>query len=764
MHTYATSGSYVISYLAIERDLITGLICFEQILYDTIFLSCGDSWCPLNVVQNGDFSVGVPTPGDQDICNALRWCGIWPGGSTGDFYNSSTAPPPGAPPTPLSQGNYGAFWCRKQGAQTVWREGIMNELQYAILPNTGCYELTFKMACTGSYFGSPILNAYGVNAPGLASGTTPVDGNTPLNSGLFPAGALVQLGSHPIPVTCNNDFLNPAQTIAFTVNSNTFPAAGVTHIFFTRDDNTNGGVYLALDDVCLKSVACSDTCTCGGFTDMFIRGPQGLMSRPAVCGGPPVGLGCAPSGNGYMFTGIFQCDGAACPDSTNIDWGLLGPNGGSIASGMIPSNPFFGIPLLASYFVQPGLYTLNLTGYCGNDTCACTITLLVPECPDPCPCDLPTLISDVDQGFAAAYSTNSCSVCFTPLGLSDCDDVEWMINSPINPPVGASLGNQTFCHTFPSSGTYTVYMTVLRRRSDGSLCESWVYSRTIMVNCTRQAECETSVNPNPTFEEGAVLGSFLEDGATAGWTRYWGDPHVDERNGNKVIKKRGNFNSADVTGAIEPVCLAKDTGTISLRFGIKEKGIRSAIVVQFFSDDVYEFGVCESATCYEVARLELPDSDNPEEEFDVEIPYDIRNWAAAAACGDESGVRVRPAIFVTSPFSDEQGPGSLTIIDLDYFCVDGSVITGTRNPKADNPLRLFPNPTANTITLQLPAPATAGTSFRLLSLTGQVMLQQPVEPGLKGYTFDLSPWPAGMYFIQLWQDGRPSGTAKIVRQ
>jgi hypothetical protein len=507
-----------------------------------------------------------------------------------------------------------------------------------------------------------------------------------------------------------------------------------------------------------------DTCQCGGFTDMFIRGPQGLMSRPAVCGGPPVGLGCASSGNGYMFTGIFQCDGTACPDSSDIHWDLLGPNGSGIASGMITSNPLFGLPLLASYFAQPGVYTLNLTGYCGSDTCTCTITLLVPECPDPCPCDLPTLISDVNQGFADAYSTTSCRVCFTPLGLSDCDDVEWMINSPINPPVGTSLGNQTFCHTFPSSGTYTVYMTVLRRRSDGSLCESWVYSRTIMVKCTKQAECETSVYPNPTFEEGAVLGSFLEDGTTAGWTRVWGDPHVDERDGSKVIKKRGNFNSADVTGTIEPVCLAKDTGTISLRFGIKERGIRSAIVVQLFSGDNYELGVCESADCYEVARIELPDSDNPEEEFEVEIPYDISGWDATATCGDQPGVRVRPAIYVTGPFSDEQGPGSLTIIDLDYFCVDGQLLTGTQNPDQAHTLRLFPNPTSHTFTLELPEPATPGTSFRIAGITGQTLLQQRAEAGSRLQVFDLSALPAGMYFVQVWQEGSVVGVGRVVRQ
>lgn len=259
MHSYSQSDMFVISYLAIEKDPITGLICFEKVVYDTIFLSCLDDDCPLNLVQNGDFNVGIPTVNDEDICNALRWCGIWPSGmgfSTADFYNSS-APPPGTAPLPLTQGNYAAMWCRKQGTQIPWREGIMNELQQTILQNSNCYELEFKLACTGFHFGTPILNAYGVNAPGLSSSSIPIDGDLPPNLGLFPAGDAVLLGSFPIPATCDNNFLNPVQQIVFPISASTFPSAGITHIFLTRDDNTNGGVYIAIDDVCLKPVPCN---------------------------------------------------------------------------------------------------------------------------------------------------------------------------------------------------------------------------------------------------------------------------------------------------------------------------------------------------------------------------------------------------------------------------------------------------------------------------------------------------------------------------
>ncbi len=335
MHTYASSGAYVVSYAAIERDPITGQICFDVAVRKTIFLSCADSWCPFNFVKNGDFEVGTPTSLDQDICNALCWCGIWTGGSTGDYY--STTPgmgPPGTMPVPASQGKFGAMWCRKQGTQRVWREGIMNELQQTIPQSSGCYELEFKIACTGFYFGTPILSAYGVYAPnGLASAPQPIDGANPSNLNLYPPGATVLLGSHTIPPTCNNNFLNPAQKITFLFNANILPATGITHIFFTRDDQTDGGVYLAIDDVCFRKDVCPDSC-CKDFT-AFSNRINNAVSITASAGT-------------YQFTisnTLLSCD--------YIDWINWG-DGSPIQQG-----PFQGGSSITHTYNTSGPYTIT---------------------------------------------------------------------------------------------------------------------------------------------------------------------------------------------------------------------------------------------------------------------------------------------------------------------------------------------------------------------------------------------------------------------
>ncbi|MBK9335746.1 MAG: hypothetical protein IPM98_03820 [Lewinellaceae bacterium] len=70
MHTFSGSGSYIISYLAVERDPLTGLICFEKVLYDTITIVCDTCVCNmpnLTLTQNGvNYQLfcaqGPPTP------------------------------------------------------------------------------------------------------------------------------------------------------------------------------------------------------------------------------------------------------------------------------------------------------------------------------------------------------------------------------------------------------------------------------------------------------------------------------------------------------------------------------------------------------------------------------------------------------------------------------------------------------------------------------------------------------------------------------
>jgi hypothetical protein len=218
-----------------------------------------DTLCPDNIVQNGMFSSGIPPGSDQSIQFATNWGSIWTGGSTGDFFNTTTAPPSFPVPMPVTQGNFGAMWCRLQGNDAVWREGIMNELGTQIPQNSGCYELSFKLACLYDNLGPsyPSLSVFGVTTSGFGTGTI-VNGNTPTNLGMFPAGTTVELGAYLIPAACDKNY----QTITFNFDSSILPSAGISHIFFTRTDGISGAEFIAIDDVCLHPGMCPPYSCC----------------------------------------------------------------------------------------------------------------------------------------------------------------------------------------------------------------------------------------------------------------------------------------------------------------------------------------------------------------------------------------------------------------------------------------------------------------------------------------------------------------------
>lgn len=229
-----------------------------------------DRYCPVmppepfctedNLIQNGDFEQGTPTPADEDIANASFWGAIWQptsGFSTADFYNTSQLLPSSLnSPLPASQGNFGGMWSAYVSGQ-VFREGMMNELVSTILPNTGQYELNFKVACLGGYFTNPELSIWGVNATGLATGASPISFSMPTNDGFYGAANSFEFATYPFPANCDEQFI----TLTFVLNSADpgFPASGVNHLFFTRKDGMAGGVYIALDDVCLRPLQCCES-------------------------------------------------------------------------------------------------------------------------------------------------------------------------------------------------------------------------------------------------------------------------------------------------------------------------------------------------------------------------------------------------------------------------------------------------------------------------------------------------------------------------
>lgn len=330
----------------------------------TATVICGPEFCPGNIIQNGDFEIGTPTGLDEDIDLAANWGPIWDtlnpiGGnfSTGDFYITSDLPV-----FPATQNQVAAFWCSSSG-DVVQREGIMNELSTPLQNGNEDCELTFLLACPNqnTYFGTPRLTAYAVNSGFYTGQITNVSSN-PLNVDLFlgVGGTVVELGFYDIPTSCDQTFT----PVTINFNTSNIPlGVSLDHIFFTRADGISGGVYVAMDDVCLsKSDACCQDEM--DFIDM-LEAAVTVQVDQDICKAT-VNIG----------------DLSECVEITMIDWGDGNISNGPFGSGSTPMHTYGGT----------GVYIINITAAefsLDGDTCFTHIIERVADmdCPQDCECN-----------------------------------------------------------------------------------------------------------------------------------------------------------------------------------------------------------------------------------------------------------------------------------------------------------------------------------------------------------------------------------------
>ncbi len=514
-------------------------------------------------------------------------------------------------------------------------------------------------------------------------------------------------------------------------------------------------------------------CATPSFSNLYLRGSGG-PSSPMYCETSNENIGCPDPGYGFILTGLFECAGDSCDTQPYIYWDLIGPLGGSVASGSTPG-PYFGVNLWPAYSAQPGIYTMELSGFCNFDTCTCEFQFIV-DCPAQCPCDINDLQADVNQGFNHVLLPQQCQACFTPIALNECDSIYWYISNPNGTPIGSSVGNNSFCYTFPGSGTYTIFMEVTRKKPDGSNCEKFRKSQTVKISCGISPLCDNSAFSNPTFSESAVAGGFYSGGSSFGWYGLLGEPvvtvGVEGSSDGWTIQLWGNLDTSAVLTHLNAICLERDTGTITLRTEEPKKKKppfvgpdpkNENLKFHIFQGDIFDPDNCNGIDCYELASI--PISALPLDEwYEVQIPYDLRGKLAMDTCTGGQGVLVRPAIFVSNIFGSNQG-GSETYssVHIDDLCFNGTIVA-VNDPGQASGIRIFPNPTTGALNIQMPIIQQSDISLQVISLTGHQLLEKRAEPGITVQTMDASLWPQGMYFLQILSKGQVIAVNKFVKQ
>lgn len=782
MHSYTQSGTYTISYKVTEFNSVTGLICFQATISETIQIYCN--------CQCGIFDMEIRLGG---ALNQPVVCGqtVDLGPSQGfAFYPKFQCQGNYCPPTAQVDWTLTGPNTNLSGTETTTPGAV-----FTILPvnpgqftTPGTYTLTMTGHCDLNQ--CPCVITFNVQDPCCSD-----------QAAFLAAAAAVQtfgtLG------TCTLNFqaqgLNDCMRITYDWGDNTssgpfgdnvpamhtYAQTGTYNVCYTIEEiDFFGNVCWTYQSCEQVYVICND-CVCGTFSEMYARPTAGAQSIELSCG-QSYTFGCPNPGFSIPITGKFECQGANCASSTLINWTLTGPGPNGPYSGTIQAAPYFYLPILPYQYGTPGNYTLTLAGNCGAQPCTPCVIQFTVNCTDPCPCNPTQLQTDVNQGFANILYNNSCKGCFSPVALNDCDMVNWSVNG--GPVIGMTNGNGTFCHTFSGAGSHSITMTVIRKDTNGAVCAQASITKTVILTCLTLPDCGNGIIANPRMNEGAVSGGLNSGGASSNWLGLTGDPEVIEGAQGSLdgftIKLSGKLDSSDVLSQAEPICLKKATGSLMFRFSRIGNGeccpsldticcpnsltnisFGCNLSIQLFRGDdfVLEYPTWNPIRCLKLASIELAPIDG--EWVDVEVPFDISIWSAEDTCGDAPhGVFVRPVIYINNALGGNQGgDATRTSVQIDNFCMDGTLVA-VNEPLRGRSLRIFPNPNSGTFTVELPEPAWPGVIFYLTDIAGRLVQEQKIEPGSAQQIIRAGELPSGLYFLQVVSEGRVFAIEKFMKQ
>ena len=159
----------------------------------------------------------------------------------------------------------------------------------------------------------------------------------------------------------------------------------------------------------------------------------------------------------------------------------------------------------------------------------------------------------------------------------------------------------------------------------------------------------------------------------------------------------------------------------------------------------------EEATCHEILRLPIPELDS-------------LSWLITGGYDSTTFESKFLTIHVENPFyADDVDLKS--VVDIDNVCLRQFNFVSAKDE--NGPLlnvRIFPNPNTGTFTVELPQPASPGTTFRIIDITGRLALETKTGAGSAQQTIQAGNLPNGLYFLQVLEEGKVLAVEKFVKQ
>jgi hypothetical protein len=103
-------------------------------------------------------------------------------------------------------------------------------------------------------------------------------------------------------------------------------------------------------------------------------------------------------------------------------------------------------------------------------------------------------------------------------------------------------------------------------------------------------------------------------------------------------------------------------------------------------------------------------------------------------------------------------------IDNIEACTSSRDITNTINVSEYGSIRMYPNPTDGTFTIDLDVSSRSGLSYNISDVTGRNIGEKPVSIDSQIQSVDVNHLSAGLYFVTIVSKGKVVTVRKLIKQ
>lgn len=211
------------------------------------------------------------------------------------------------------------------------------------------------------------------------------------------------------------------------------------------------------------TLQCDTACSCGPDPFQMEIRYGGALNQPVHCGD----VITLSQGFFVLYT-AFTCQGGVGCNPARVEWRLQGPN--LLTGGAVNTNPpgFVIPPLSPANFTDPGTYTLTMDGFCGSDTCHCTVTFCLPP-PPPVVNDTMICRTHTSAYIPLYGCPSTCGVTQVRWFIKQCSAANWP-TTPYQVSSGPNCDPLLFLpYKYPNETCVQVYAEITL---DGSCCNT----------------------------------------------------------------------------------------------------------------------------------------------------------------------------------------------------------------------------------------------------------------------------------------------------